>query len=1278
MDESYSKPLRSEIENNFHALTESAPVGIFLNDAQGKTTYVNKKCAELVGVTSEEALDFDWIPFLHPDDRDRMVSEWQKAFENSKEFRSEYRWVHSDGKVVWTLGEVNPILGKDGKATMFVGMLTDITAHKEAEKAFRKSQKLLKETSKIGKVGGWEVDIDTGRQRWTEEVCRIHEVNINYDPNLEEGINFYSEASKPVISEAVQRAIENGESFDLELELITAKGNLRYVRVVGMSDLPNRRIYGFFQDITEKAQQDELLRRSNKNLNLAQRIANIGNWTLDPDIGVPEWSEEVYRIYDRAPEDGPYSLSDYKNVYKGEYLDKFTSVIKRAIDQGKPYDVELKLVFAPDRVKWVHALCEPEQKTGSGKYFLRGTIQDITERKLVEEKLSEFQFDLQKTLELSPGIICAANTNTGYFTKCNPAVRNILGYSEKEFLSKPFLEFIHPDDRQGTVDETLKQLKGEPVSKFQNRFECKDGSYKWLSWRGTKADQDGNVYAVATDITELKKTENRLIESEEKVRLVLDSAAEGIYGLDPQGNCTFCNQSCVELLGFESENDLLGRNMHELIHYKTKDGVPHPVENCQIYDAFRTGQKVYLKTEVLWKADGTPLSVELWSYPTIQNGEVTGAVTSFVDISDRLQAQEKLRSSEEQYRNLVEGTPDLISRVNPEGYIVFINHAAPKFYGMQPEECIGKLAFDFIHPEDRSGTTSAFGTWLQSDDSTFKHENRLVSIDGQRTHDVSWTISIERSSDGSVSGFSGIAKDVTEQRLAAREMQEHKATLESLFDSIPDATVLVDQQRSIIAINKAFTETFGYTLDEIAGKPTSVFYESGEEFLRQGRLRFNLSPEEAAEPYIVTYRRKDGSLFPGETIGTKVFTPGGNVMGFFGLMRDVSDRLRQEEAQRQAQKMEAIGTLSGGIAHDFNNLLAIISSNIDIVQHKQKTATDSAENIGHIKEAASRAKSLVEQILTFSRHNDQALSAVDLSLTISDSLKLLRPTIPVSVEIQTRVERGTVFVNADSTQVQQVLINLCANAVDAMNEQGLLKINLLKVDLASNELPSDTEAQPGCYAVISVSDTGHGVEPEYLDRIFDPFFTTKEVGSGTGMGLAVAHGIVSQHGGHITVDSVPGEGTTFHVYLPLLEDYQPAPEVDAEDSLPTGTERILFIDDEECLAETCSELLEYQGYTVASFTNSREALELFREKPEDFDLVFTDQTMPGMTGVELAKELLKIRPEIPIIICSGYTAQISEDDIERIGIREFCLKPMDIKKLATVTRKVLDENNSAC
>ena len=326
-----------------------------------------------------------FIDKVHPDDREYVGREWAAALQG-KPYDIEHRIIIA-GETRWVREKADITFNAKGTAVSAVGVTQDITERKQAEANLIQSRKLLTEMGKIGKIGGWEFNFGTGNHHWTEEIYHIHEVPLDCDPTLEEGINFYSEASQPLIAAAVQRAIEHGEPYDLELELITAKGNLRQVHTIGMADRENTRIYGIFQDITEKRQQEELVRVSNKDLRLAQRIAHIGNWTLDPEVGVPEWSDEIYRIYERDPELGPYAIADFKNVYKGKWLEKITSAIQRAAQEGQPYDIELKLELAPDHVKWVHSICEPERKSGSKGYFLRGTIQDITERKQLEKKL---------------------------------------------------------------------------------------------------------------------------------------------------------------------------------------------------------------------------------------------------------------------------------------------------------------------------------------------------------------------------------------------------------------------------------------------------------------------------------------------------------------------------------------------------------------------------------------------------------------------------------------------------------------------------------------------------------------------------------------------------------------------------------------------------------------------------------------------------------------------------------------------------------------------------
>ena len=370
-----------------------------------------------------------------------------------------------------------------------------------------------------------------------------------------------------------------------------------------------------------------------------------------------------------------------------------------------------------------------------------------------------------------------------------------------------------------------------------------------------------------------------------------------------------------------------------------------------------------------------------------------------------------------------------------------------------------------------------------------------------------------------------------------------------------------------------------------------------------------------------------------------------------------------ESQLRQAQKMEAIGTLAGGIAHDFNNILAIIYANADMAMEDIPEGSPAGKNVKQIVRASDRARDLVKQILTFSRQSEQKPVPLDPCRIIKESLKLLRATIPSTVRIVSSVSSECGTIMADPTQFQRVLINLFANASDAMDEKGTLELCGTAVTLGEGDIPwQHDDMRPGAYFRLSVGDTGRGMDESTVERIFDPFFTTKEVGAGTGMGLSIVMGIVRSCGGMIKVESRPDRGTVFHVYFPIIDAGRTADRLSAGEPRK-GTERILFVDDEEMIAATMSTILVRQGYGVTVRTNSPDALLEFRARPDEYDLVITDQTMPGLSGLELSAEILRIRSDIPILLTTGYSRKISEETVLETGIRGIVYKPYDRTRL---------------
>ena len=380
---------------------------------------------------------------------------------------------------------------------------------------------------------------------------------------------------------------------------------------------------------------------------------------------------------------------------------------------------------------------------------------------------------------------------------------------------------------------------------------------------------------------------------------------------------------------------------------------------------------------------------------------------------------------------------------------------------------------------------------------------------------------------------------------------------------------------------------------------------------------------------------------------------------------------------QQAQKMQAIGTMAGGIAHDFNNILFPIVGYTEMAMADLPEDSLTRSNLEEVLKAADRAKGLVRQILTFSRQSEQERKPLKIQPIVKEALTLLRASLPTTIEIRQKIDKACGAILADPIQIHQVMMNLCTNAYHAMREKGgVLGVTLTEVDIDSSDLGSNVDLKPGPYVRLTVSDTGRGMKRAEMERIFEPYFTTKGPGEGAGMGLAVVHGVARSHGGHITVYSEPGKGAAFHVYLPRIDgSIGIAPAAVPSEPAPSGTERVLLTDDEEQIVNMEQQMLERLGYHVTARTSSVEALKAFRAQPEKFDLVITDQTMPNMTGAELAQKLMGIRPDIPVILCTGFSEVIPEEKARAMGLRAYVMKPIVKSEIAKIIRRVLDYEN---
>ncbi len=525
--------------------------------------------------------------------------------------------------------------------------------------------------------------------------------------------------------------------------------------------------------------------------------------------------------------------------------------------------------------------------------------------------------------------------------------------------------------------------------------------------------------------------------------------------------------------------------------------------------------------------------------------------------------------------------------------------------------------------------------------------------------------------------------DETERKKAGIELQANEKKLRAILNASPVGINLVINRR-IVWLNRAMPSMMGY--DEKAallGKSVEAFYLNPEEYQRVGLALYENGDAAGIGSVETRWVRKDGTLLDCY-LQTCVVDPSDLSQGHIVVVMDISEQKRYvrqkkelEERLRQVEKMESIGTLAGGIAHDFNNILFPIIGFTELLLLDAAMGSNLRDKLERILDAAERARDLVKQILTFCRQENTGLEPIRIQPVLKEALNLLRASIPATIEIRQTISNECGMVMGNSTRIHQIIMNLCTNAYHAMEEKGgIIQVSLSELFL-SDETRGLMEMKPARCVELKVSDTGCGMAPELLKKIFEPYFTTKDVGRGNGMGLSVVYGIVKEFGGEIRVESEIGKGSAFRIYLPVIQD---AGDLESRNSsrdvLPAGMERILLVDDDEDAISVQKEMLEQLGYAVTENTNSLEALERFRSEPNDFDLVITDLTMPHMTGYALSRELLRIRRDIPVILCTGSHEEVSEEQAELLGIKGFFRKPVRMRRLAGIIRRAVEHSTA--
>ncbi len=634
------------------------------------------------------------------------------------------------------------------------------------------------------------------------------------------------------------------------------------------------------------------------------------------------------------------------------------------------------------------------------------------------------------------------------------------------------------------------------------------------------------------------------------------------------------------------------------------------------------------------------------------------------EIEDRRRAEKALQESEERYRNVFENTGTATILIESDMTISMANAKAEKLTGLSRKEFVGQSkTLEFVVPEHRERIKLYHEMRMNGDTNVpQQHDFQVQRPDGE-IRDILASVQWIPDTCQTIASL----LDITERNQLHKERQR----LAAVIDQSTEAVVITDKHGTVEYVNQAFGRLSGFDHADCIGQTMEApfFSDQDRQILKQ--MTFMVSGEDSWRGRVEN-QRQDGGIYVSDTHIFPICDDRGNAVNLVCVKNDVTHEVQLEKQLQHSQKMEAIGTLAGGIAHDFNNILGAILGYAEMSMIKAGANNELKHNLNRILDGCHRAKELVQNILTFSRKGDEETKPIEIQIIVKEALKLLRASIPSTIEFKQRINPEPSIVVATPTQIHQVIMNLCTNAAHAMiNNVGVMEVGLDNVELTPAQCESIPNASPGAYSRLRVRDTGEGMEPEIQQRIFEPYFTTKEQTGGTGLGLSVVHGIIKNFGGIITVDSTLGEGTTFDIYLPRVVEASPQ-DAPVSAVLPEGKERILVADDELFILEIMTDMLESLGYEVETAEGGKQAIELFSQTPDQFDVVIADLTMPKVTGTQLAIKIKEIRSDIPIILTTGMTF---DPDTHGDQFGEFAAvlnKPILFQQLAETLRQVLD------
>jgi PAS domain S-box-containing protein len=902
------------------------------------------------------------------------------------------------------------------------------------------------------------------------------------------------------------------------------------------------------------------------------------------------------------------------------------------------------------------------------------TARDIREQREAHTQLKKIEAELRRvTSSVSDCLWSAEVDDAGKWKYCyfSPVVERITGRQSSFYQPglERWLSTVHPEDR-GEVERAFDRLRAGASGSAEYRLLWPDGTVRWVH-DSVMVTQGGSGHhllldGVISDVTERKRADDALRESESRQRLLMEQMPAILWTTDNELRFTSGVGAGMGALGL-TPNQLNGVKVSAYLESEDPEFLPMAAHLSAL-----KGESA--SHEINWKGRAFQVHMEPLRR---RDGSISGCIGVALDITERKHAESALQESQRALLTLLSNLPGMAYRCRDDAdwTMEFVSEGALELTGYSTEQLIAGHTVSYaelIHPDDRAGVWDEVRKAV-AEGRPFRVSYRIRTASG----DEKWVWEqgrlVHRSEEG-VPILEGFITDITERRRAHEALHASEAKYRSLIENLTQSVFLKDRDLRFVAVNRLLCENIGRAEENIIGKNDYDFYppEMAERFRADDRIVLTEGKRlEREEQTIIA-----GKVRTVQTVKSPVRDEEGRVVGVLGIFWDVTEQRTLEAQLRQAQKMDAVGQMAGGIAHDFNNLLTAVLGNLELAQMELPEAHACRELLASAIKAGFRAAELTRQLLSFARQTPLRPGMLNINACIDETVRLLRRTIDPRITVQTDTSADAWSVQADASQMGQVLMNLCLNARDAMPQGGTLRLETSNVTLDAPAAMEHPSGRLGEFVRLSVCDTGEGMPPDIMDHVFEPFFTTKGPGKGTGLGLAVVFGIVKQHGGWIECQSKVGKGTRFDIYLPRSSAIGEATADVNDVSARGGTETVLLADDQDMVRSVGRGILERHGYRVLTAADGQEAVDIFKQRKAEIDLVILDYTMPKLSGLDAFRLVRQLNPVICVLFSSGNYSEQALQELEREQSVAFVVKPYRPVDLARSVRDLLDKHRT--